>query len=75
MAEPVLCQVNLEGEILEIGSFRFIIVPRVGEIISVSLPDSHHDEIFQVLRVMHSAFESREPADFIKLVVTRELDF
>ena len=73
MAEPILCEVIQEGDILDIGSFRFIVAPRVGEIISVSLPDQNHDDLFRVLRVMHSALESRESGDHIKLVVTRDL--
>jgi hypothetical protein len=73
MIEPILCQLNLEGEILELGSFRFLVVPRVDEVIFVSLPGGEHDEIFKVLRVMHSALESRESGDHIKLIVTREL--
>ena len=73
MAEPVLCEVNLEGEILELGSFRFLVVPRAGETIAVSLPNREHDELFRVLRVLHSALESRETGDHIKLVVSRDL--
>lgn len=71
MAEPVLCEINLEGEILELGSFRFLVAPRAGE--HIAIPGRDHDEIFRVLRVMHSAMESRETGDYIKLVVTRDL--
>ena len=74
MAEPILCEINLEGEVLELGSFRFWAVPRVGEAIALTLPGQDHDDLFRVLRVFHSALESRESGDHIKLVVTRDLN-
>jgi hypothetical protein len=74
MSDPILCQLNVEGELLELGAYRFLVVPRVGEIIFVSVPGDKHDEIFRVVRVAHSALESREAGDYVKLVVSRELN-
>ncbi|MDQ6437173.1 hypothetical protein RB623_24230 [Mesorhizobium sp. LHD-90] len=73
VAESVMCEVLVEGEILELGSYRFIAVPRVGEVISVSVTGQETDELFRVVQIIHSAFESREPGDHIKLIVTKNL--
>lgn len=74
MADPVLCELIEYGNILEIGAFRFWSIPRVGEVVAVAIPGDDHDELFKVIKVMHSALESREMGDRVKLVVTRNIN-